>query len=153
MISIVFSDVYLLLLHFPFEYPFVLRKVEGLGELWQVWRIPAKKPLEWSWKSFCQTSSASRGSWRRVCLSCILPPEIKSSAQNLKFCRCSHKVLRQKEIKTLLSFQRVPTYRVWEPVDLDPSAQSAEGYWVALFKGGNIENDRQYKDNNHNVKC
>ena len=31
VISIVFSDVYLLLLHFPFEYPLVLRKVVGLG--------------------------------------------------------------------------------------------------------------------------
>ena len=70
-------------------------------------------------------------------------------AQNLKFCRCSLKVLRRRN----QNFVVVPTHRVWKPVDLDPSAQSAEGYWVALFKGGNIENDRQYKDNNHNVKC
>ena len=31
VISVVLSDVYLLLLHFPFEYPLVLRKVVGLG--------------------------------------------------------------------------------------------------------------------------
>ena len=30
VISVVLSDVYLLLLHFPFEYPLVLRKVVGL---------------------------------------------------------------------------------------------------------------------------
>ena len=45
------------------------------------------------------------------------------------------------KIKTLLTFQRVPTYRVWEPVDLDSSAKSAEGNRVALVKDGNIEND------------
>ena len=67
-----------------------------------------------------------------------MPPETKSSSTEFEILPLFAQSL---ETKKNQNFVVVPTYRVWEAVDLDPSAQSAEGYWVALVKDGNIESD------------